>query len=429
MLTTKVSSLYSLVGLLHFHCESEMEYRTEAGLHSVISQANIRVLNCASTQARDSRPPRFARNQLPAIQSRHWHRSQDDSVGWPIVVYSALKGSPALRSFGFSRAIELRIRSVARSVILLIPVLCLTACATNRKEIAFLTPTNGDLIWDSMHTGAVLKAAACGLKVHYDAPPRADDLRTQLELFKKFSESHYATIVVVPIQARAMRDPIGRAASGGQPIVVIGTDLGIRNPNIAYVLNDEEVGGRLAAEKVGDVLHGKGTVAVMGVDLSAASILTREHAFEQELATRFPGIRVVQRTHGSINLFEEQQSAEELLAGDDHLDAIVALTSFATRGAFYAVDARRPKHRVHIIGFDQDLTVPIGNGQIDGVVAQRANDIGKLGSQLACDHLEGKPWGQPHLVTPFLITPVNVNSAEVWSQMNRAWWKSDDENN
>ena len=292
-----------------------------------------------------------------------------------------------------------------------------------------LTPTNGDLISDAVHTGAVLEAAACGLKVHYDGPPRADDLRTQLELFKKFSESHYAAIVVVPIQARAIRDPIGRAASAGQPIIVIGSDLGIRNPNIAYVLNDEEVGGRLAAEKVGDALHGKGHVAVMGVDLSAANILAREHAFEQELSTRFPGIRVVQRTRGSINLFEEQQSAEELLAGDDHLDAIVALTSFATRGAFYAVDARRPKHHLHIIGFDQDLILPIPGGEIDGVVAQRANDIGKLVSQLACDHLEGKPWGSPRLVRPFLITPANVNSAEVRSQMNLAWWESADENN
>jgi ribose transport system substrate-binding protein len=311
---------------------------------------------------------------------------------------------------------------------LLAAILFLPACLTDRKEIALLTPTTGVLIWDAVHTGAVLEGTACGLKVHYDAPPRADDLRTQLELFKEFSGSHYATIVVVPIQARAMRDPIGRAASAGQPIIVIGTDLGIKNPNIAYVLNDEEAGGRLAADKVGDVLRGKGTIAVMGVDLSATSLLTREHAFEQELSARFPSIRVVQRTHGSANLFEEQQSAEELLASDDHLDAIVALTSFATRGAFYAVDARRPKRHVHIIGFDQDLTGPIRDSEIDGVVAQRANDIGKVVSQLACDHLAKKPWGGPRLVTPFLITPVNVNSAEVWSQMNLAWWEFADEN-
>lgn len=334
-----------------------------------------------------------------------------------------------MRSFGFSRAIKGTSRCRALSTSLLASILLLTACSTNRKEIALLTPTNGDLIWDAVHTGAVLEASACGLKIHYDAPPRGDDLRTQLELFKKFSESHYATIVVVPIQARAMRDPIGRAASAGQPIIVVGSDLGIRSPNIAYVLNDEEVGGLLAAEKVGDVLHGNGTIAVMGVDLSATSILTREHAFEQELSTRFPSIRVVQRTHGSINLSEEQQSAEELLAGDDHLDAIVALTSFATRGAFYAVDARRPKHHLHIIGFDQDLTVPIRDGEIDGVVAQRSNDIGKLLSQLACDHLDGKRWGGPRLVRPFLITPANVNSAEVRSQMNLAWWESTDESN
>lgn len=306
-------------------------------------------------------------------------------------------------------------------------LLVLSACSSNRKEIALLTPTTGEPIWDAVHTGAVFNAAACGLSVHYDAPPRADDLRTQLELFKKFSDSRYATIVVAPIQERAMRDPIGRAASAGQPIVVVGTDLGIRSPNIAYVLNDEDAGGRLAADTVGELLRGNGNIAVMGVDLSATSTLTREHAFEQELSTRFPKIRIVQRTRGSTNLFEEQQSAEGLLSGDDTLNAIVALTSFATRGAFYALDARNPKHRVHLIGFDQNLTVPIRDGEIDAIVAQRAIDIGKLVSRLACDHLERKAWGGPHTVAPFLITPNNVNSPEVLALLNSAWWELADD--
>lgn len=331
-----------------------------------------------------------------------------------------------MRAFSI-RAIESRLRSRVLPIAFLPFILLLSACSTNRKEIALLTPTPGDVIWEAVHTGAVFGAAACGLKVHYDAPPRADDLRTQLELFKKFSDSHYATIVVVPIQERAMRDPISRAAAGGEPIVVVGTDLGIRNPNVAYVLNDEEVGGRLAAEKIGEVLHAKGNIAVMGVDLSATSILAREHAFEQELSTLFPGIRVLQRTRGSTNLFQEQQSAENLLSESDTLDAIVALSSFATRGAFYALDARHLKHRVHLIGFDQDLIVPIRDGEIDAIVAQRASDIGKLVLQLACDHLEGKAWGGPHIIAPFLITPNNVNSAEVLAQMNSAWWELADE--
>ncbi len=331
-----------------------------------------------------------------------------------------------LQRLGVSHAFRLLYLILLRSLSVLL--LFLSACSSSRKEVALLTPTTGELIWDAVHTGAVFGTTACGLKVHYDAPPRADDLRTQLELFKTFSGLRYATIVVVPIQERAMRDPVRRAASAGQAIIVIGTDLGIRNPNIAYVLNNEELGGRLAANKVGELLHGSGKIAVTGVNLSATSILTREHAFEEELSVRYPHIRVVQRTRGSSNLFEEQQSAEALLEGGDAFDAIVALTAFATRGAFYAVDARHPKKRIHLIGFDQDLILPIRGGEIDGIVAQRSADIGKLIAQLACDHLAQKSWGGTHIVTPFLITPGNVNSPEVVAQMNTAWWKFADEN-
>jgi ribose transport system substrate-binding protein len=303
----------------------------------------------------------------------------------------------------------------------------LGGCSSGRKEIALLTPTTGTVFWDAVHKGAAFEASTCGLKVHYDAPPRADDLRTQLDLFKTFSREHYVAIVVAPVQERAMRDPIQRAASAGIPVIVLGADLGIRSPNIAYVLNDDELGGRLAARKIGEILHGKGKLAVMGIDLSRSISVVRDHAFEQELAARFPDIQVVQRTHGSTNLFEEQQSAENLLSLNGYLDAIVALSSFATWGAFYALDARHPTHKIHLVGFDQDLTLPVRNGEIDAIVAVKANDAGSLVSKLVCEHLVGKPWGGPYTTSPFLITSDNYKTPEVSRQLAYDWWNLADE--
>src|ERR1700677_742813 len=73
--------------------------------------------------------------------------------------------------------------------ILSILLLFFSACSSHHREIALLTPTTGNPIWDAVHTGAVIEAHGCGLKVHYDAPPRSDDLRAQLELFKQLSDA------------------------------------------------------------------------------------------------------------------------------------------------------------------------------------------------------------------------------------------------
>jgi ribose transport system substrate-binding protein len=309
-------------------------------------------------------------------------------------------------------------------------LLLLSACSSHHREIALLTPTTGNPIWDAVHTGAVVEAHGCGLKVHYDAPPRSDDLRAQLELFKQFSDAGYGAIIIAPIQERALRDPIRRAAAAGIPIIVVGTDLRIQDPNLTYILNDEEAGGRLAADKIGEIINGKGNVAVMGTDLTSPSMLQRERAFEQELSIRYPKVRVVQRERGSKNLFEEQQSAEQLLLDhSDTIDAVVALSSFATRGALNALDTGHWKHRIRLIGFDQDLMLPLQDGRLDAVIAVKSNDIGRLGSQLACEHLEGKTWERGHSVTPFLITSSNINSAEVVTQIyDSQWWEFADEN-
>jgi hypothetical protein len=49
-------------------------------------------------------------------------------------------------------------------------------------------------------------------------------------------------------------------------VVVTGTDLGLApGGKLAYVLNDERSGGQMATRRIGELLHGQGTVAVLGI--------------------------------------------------------------------------------------------------------------------------------------------------------------------
>jgi ribose transport system substrate-binding protein len=305
---------------------------------------------------------------------------------------------------------------------LLLPVL-LSGCRRAPTQIALIPITTGVALWDAAHAGAVNGAASCGLGIHYNGPVREDDLQGQLALFDHSRRGEYAGIILVPIQAQALRNPVQRAASAGLPIVVIGEDLGVRRSNVAYLLSDERMGGQMAADEIGLLLHGKGAVAIMGLDLNRSSSLEREQGFEGELSRSFPAIQVVARRSGSVNLAQEQQIGQELLSLPVQVDALVALSAASTRGAYFAKLNQADPRPLHIVGFDQDLLTPINTGEIDAVVAMRTREIGRMAAEAVCAGARGEPMQADTVVRPLLVTSANIGSAEVADELlDRAWW-------
>src|SRR5438105_4882569 len=68
-------------------------------------------------------------------------------------------------------------------------------------------------------------------------------------------------------QTLPLRSPIRHIVSSGLPVVVLGTNLGIASSEkLSYVLNDEATGGQMAARRVGKILNGKGSIAILGIN-------------------------------------------------------------------------------------------------------------------------------------------------------------------
>jgi ribose transport system substrate-binding protein len=309
----------------------------------------------------------------------------------------------------------------------LLALVCATGCHGHDRQIVLLPPTTGVVLWDSAHAGAATSARKCGLRVRYDAPTRGDDLQRQLAMFETFRAERYGGIILQPIQAQALRNPVQRAVSSGLPVVLLGSDMGIRSPNLAYVRNDEKFGGVLAADRLAELLPSGGRIAVLGLDVDRPSTLEREASLEQRLRERYKRLIVSDRRSGSSNLAQEQQSAQQILRSSPRVDAIVALSAVSTRGAYYAVMSEKLARHVVMIGFDQDMLPPVRTGQLDAVVAERTSDMGARAAEAICARLSGRPMPPEALIRPFLITPANISSPEVRQQLSVAWWESEQE--
>jgi ribose transport system substrate-binding protein len=307
------------------------------------------------------------------------------------------------------------------SVVLLVS---LCGCKREPVAIAVIPRACGTSLWEPEHAGAAAAARARGMSVYWNAPTRTNDVQKQIALLEKVVALHYRGIVLAPDETLALRTPIKHALATRVPIVVVGTELGIDpDTNLSYVLNDEVAGGRLAARRLGLILGGHGTVAILGIDPKLRSMSLRDRSFEDTLAAEFPHISVVARRPGQANAAQEQETTEELFQSGITFDALVALSADATRGGYYALTEFNKAGTIHLIGFDQDLLPPIRNGGLDSVVAQDTYEIGRLAINQIDGKLRGTMVPEKVIVQPRLLTRENIDSAEMRPLLTAHWWE------
>ena len=310
-----------------------------------------------------------------------------------------------------------------RLALSLLALLAASGCKPAHPVIAVIPRTCGTALWEPEHAGADAVARERGLEVYWNAPMRDDDIQAQIALIEKSVQRGYAGIIVSPIETLPMRTPIRRVLAQGVPVVVVGTGLGIApGPKLAYVLSDERAAGEMAARRIGSILAGQGSIAVLGINPQLMSNIERERSLETTLAREFPNIHVAVRQFGLSSVPQEQQAAEELLAKGEKLDAIVALSLASTRGVYYALVEFGQAGTIKLVGFDQDLIPPIRNGGIDSVVAQNTYAMGRLAMDLMDRELHGQGSATVLEVPPVLMTRENVDSAQIRQILNLAWW-------
>jgi ribose transport system substrate-binding protein len=295
-------------------------------------------------------------------------------------------------------------------------------CTANKpNRIAVIPQTEGTAFWEAEHVGAEDAAHRHGAFVYWNAPTREDDVEAQIALVDRVVDEDYQGLVLAPDQALALITPVRHALAHGIPTVVIGSPLSIPpGQNLFYILNDEEQGGRIAARRVEDILHGSGPVALLGINPDLTGIMIRARVFEQTLAEEAPGIRIVERRMGTSNVPHEHQVAHDTITNHRGLDVIVALMWTTVDGTLSALDSLPGEHRIRVIGFDVGSAPAFSrSASLDCVIQENTRSIGEKAVDLLLTRLAGQPVVGETKVEPVVLTRANADSPEVrrmWSQ-------------
>jgi ribose transport system substrate-binding protein len=302
--------------------------------------------------------------------------------------------------------------------------LCAESCGFHpTPTIAVIPQTEGWLIWDSVLVGANAAAKGRNVSIYWNAPTREDDVEAQIALVDQVVDRRYRGLVLAPDQALSLITPVRRVLAKGIFTVIIGSPLPISAcANLSNVVNDDEAGGRLAAERVGVLLHGRGSVAVLGLNPDVAGIMIRARAFEQWLAQHNPDVHIVEKRAGSFNVPHERQVAEDVLKAHPDLDVIVALMWTTADGALTSLDLNRAHRSTRVIGFGSSGIPPFAQrAKLDSVIQEDTRAMGQKAIELIDAQLHKQHVPAFIALAPRLITRENLNSPEIRQMLPAGW--------
>lgn len=292
------------------------------------------------------------------------------------------------------------------------------ACSRNTgKRIAVIPKGRAHLFWQSVHAGANKAAGENQVQIIWKGPATETDFNGQLQIIDAMINQGVDAIVVAPIDKTVMVSAVDRAAKQGIPVIIF--DSPVDTPNfVSQVATDNYQAGGLAAARVKQILHGKGTVAIVAVQVGAASTMAREKGFEDAIERDAPGIKIVDKRYGNADFAQSLAVAENLLTTYPGLDALFASNESSTVGSAQALKSR--KSAVKLVGFDSspNLIEDLKTGLIDSLVVQNPFKMGYDSVQAAVMKLKGGTPRKIQNLAPRVVTKPDLDLPEVQAQLN-----------
>lgn len=320
-----------------------------------------------------------------------------------------------------------------RKTISLLCVLALAAAALSCSKAEAPTSENKKLtiavipkgttheFWKSIHAGSnkaarELSAQGPEVEVIWKGPIREDDREQQIQVVEGFAAQGVNGIVLAPLDDRALVRPVADAKRAGVPTVII--DSGLQSQDIvSFVATDNRKGGSLAADRMGQLLNGKGKVLVLRYAEGSASTTERETGFIEQIKQKFPEIELVSTDqYAGATRDTAKRAAENLLNRfGDEVNGIFTPNESSTAGMLLALQDIGKAGKLSFVGFDASQTFidAINANQLHGIVVQNPFNMGYLGVRTMVESLLGKPVQQKIDTGVMLVTKENMGTSEV----------------
>ncbi len=294
-------------------------------------------------------------------------------------------------------------------------VLSLAGCNQSRKkQIAVIPKSTSSLFFQPVHAGANAAGEEYHLDILWSGPTSETDYSRQIEIVDSMITRHVDGLAIAASERNALNHSLERAAAANIPVTIF--DSGVDSQNyMTFVATDNVEAGRMAARKMGALLNGKGSVAVILHAPGSASTMDREKGFKEVIEKEFPGIKVVAEQYSGGDRAKALRVSEDILTANGDLKGIFAPSEPCGVGAAQALKSRGLAGKVKLVAVDasEGMIQDLKDGVFDALVVQDPFKMGQEAVRTIADKLAGKTPEKRIDLHAIVITKADLDKPDV----------------
>jgi len=278
-------------------------------------------------------------------------------------------------------------------------------------EIAVIPKGVTHEFWKSIHAGAVKAGLEFDVDILWKGPQKEDDRAQQITVVEDFISRGVDGIVLAPLDDRALMRPVRDAVRENIPVVIIDSALQ-GSDYVCFVATDNYKGGTMAAERMGELLEGKGKIFLIRYQEGSASTTKRENGFRDTIRNNFSEIEfLTDDQYAGTTTESAYQLTENLLSRFPDVEGIFCPNESTTFGTLRALQESGLAGKIKFVGFDSSpkLVQGLQAGEIHGLILQDPLNMGYLGVKQMVFYLEGKEIEKRVDTGVYLITRENMD--------------------
>lgn len=269
--------------------------------------------------------------------------------------------------------------------------------------------------WKSVHAGAERAAREAGhVEILWKGPLLENDCEGQINVVEDFRVQRVDGICLAPLDSQALINSVKAARNDGIPTVIFDSGLVDERPIVSYVATDNYRGGVLAAERLAEVLHGRGNVILMRYHPGSESTEQREAGFLDTIEQTFPGLKVLSSNQyaGTTPEIALDNCQQILFKYRKEVNGVFTVCEPNSTGMLRALENTGLAGKVHCIAFDPNdrLIHGMSQGEVDGIVVQDPIQMGYLAVKTVLAHLRGEPVERRIDTGEYVATPENMHT-------------------
>lgn len=297
-------------------------------------------------------------------------------------------------------------------VVAIVSALPLVNAANKKVTMGLVVMSTNSEYWLAVKAGADQAIKKIGGDLIFTGPADNADVQGQVARVEDLINRHVDAILLTPLSADALVDPVKKAMNAGIPVIVIDSKINWDGVT-SFIATDNIAASKLAMQQLAALVGKKGKVAIVNALAGIPSNDDRNTGAKQAVAAN-SGLTLLPIQY-CLDQAEAMQNTENIITANPDIKGIFAAFNRGALGAAQAVINRGMSGKVRFVAFDADPDEIrlLKEGTIDVLVVQQPFEMGRMGVEFAMQAIKGQK--VPKLVHPDVaaVTRKNMNDPKI----------------